>query len=194
MAAYPKTLWTVREYLSVSQVSETRLELVKGEIYDMSGASEAHNTLFINLIGLLYPQVRKSPCKLFGADMRVRVNPDYYFYPDMSVVCGDPFYTNDQPPSLLNPVFIVEILSDSTLERDWAIKLPLYQALPSVQEILYIEQDRLRVHHIQRNPNLPVGTQWQGLDHTTPLTTLTFPSIGCTVRIAELYERLTFNS
>jgi Uma2 family endonuclease len=192
MAAIPKTIWEEREYLAVAAVSQTRLELINGEIYDMAGASRIHIKLCVNFSGLLYAQLRTSGCELLNGDMRVKVNPDNYFYPDLSVVCGEQLYTADQPPSLLNPIFIVEVLSESTFQKDWDVKLPLYQAIPSVQEIVLIAQDQIRVHHIQRQLAPPTQAQWTSSIYSDSAAVLTFASIGCHVRLAELYERIVF--
>ena len=49
----------------------------------MGGASEAHNLIVLNLAAELRQQLRKTPCRAYLNDMRVRVNATgLYTYPD----------------------------------------------------------------------------------------------------------------
>ncbi|GAB5519981.1 MAG: hypothetical protein RhofKO_22320 [Rhodothermales bacterium] len=67
------------------------------------------------------------------ADLRVRLSDLRYVYPDSIGVCDPPKYTNEKPPSLLNPTLIIEVISPSTGDRDRSEKLEAYTQLESVQ-------------------------------------------------------------
>src|SRR5689334_13396550 len=104
MSAQAKHKWTVEEYLAFERDSEERHEFWDGEIFAMAGGSENHNLIITNLVISLGSQLRKSPCKTYANDMRVTVNATgLYTYPDLTVVCDKPFFTDDKPASLLNP-------------------------------------------------------------------------------------------
>ena len=80
------------EYLDGEIVSETKHEYINGEAFAMAGASEKHNLISVNIIRELgnHLKQKKSPCKTFSSDMKVRtsgVNTNY-FYPDVMVVWG----------------------------------------------------------------------------------------------------------
>jgi Uma2 family endonuclease len=190
MSALPK-LWTVTDYLTLAANSDIRHELIDGEIYDMSGSSLAHDLITGNIFAMIHAQSRGSVCTPFTGSMRVKVNSSNFFYPDLSVACGDPQFNDDNPPSLLNPVFVVEVQSESTTDKDWQVKLPLYQHMPSVQEIVLIEQDRVELHHFQRDPH--DGSPWVKRVYADPATEMQVPSIGCILTLGDLYQRVVFS-
>src|ERR1051326_4266178 len=141
----------------------------------MAGASPNHNTITFNLNGLLYTLLQGKPCRGFSSDMRVRV-PDCnrYYYPDLSVVCGEPQYERlAGVETLLNPTVVIEVLSDSTEKTDREEKLDCYRTLPSLQTYVLVSQDTPRVEAYVRQAN---GT-WlyesaNGLESVLPLSAL----------------------
>ncbi|MDX1541852.1 MAG: Uma2 family endonuclease [Geminicoccaceae bacterium] len=75
---------------------------------------------------------------------QVRVDATTTFEPDALVTCAD------VPDGLLvpQPVIVVEVLSPTTRERDFSIKLAGYASLSSVLHYLLVETERrLIVHH-----------------------------------------------
>ena len=58
--------------------------------YAMAGGSERHNLITGNLVTELNVQLRAAPCRVYPSDMKVRLpNSKRFFYPDVSVVCGE---------------------------------------------------------------------------------------------------------
>src|ERR1051325_1552816 len=109
-----------QEYLERERTANTKSEYYDGVIIAMAGASPNHNTITFNLNGLLYTLLQGKPCRGFSSDMRVRV-PDCnrYYYPDLSVVCGEPQYERlAGVETLLNPTVVIEVLSDSNEKTD----------------------------------------------------------------------------
>lgn len=68
-----------------------------------------------------------------------------YVYPDGSIVCGRPEFTDDTRDTLLNPHVVVEVLSSSTEAYDRGDKFAGYRSLPSVQEYLLASQKEPRL-------------------------------------------------
>jgi Uma2 family endonuclease len=100
------------DYLVWEQEQPERNEFVDGETFAMSGASDAHSTVALNLAALLRSALRGTPCKPFIADMKVHVaTANSFFYPDIVVTC-DP---RDRGPEASHvkqhPALIVEVLS-----------------------------------------------------------------------------------
>ena len=57
-----------------------------------------------------------------------------------------------------------------------------------MQEYLLIEQDSYHIeHYIRQNDD-----QWLLSDYTGLQATLTLPSIGCTLALSDVYEKVTF--
>jgi Uma2 family endonuclease len=105
---------------------------------------------------------------------------DTWFVADLAVSC-----TPLQPGQQLmrDPVLIAEVLSPSTIAVDRQEKIPEYRQLPSVQEILAIDSVRVFAEVMRREGDRWITEIVQGLG-----ATLSLPSIGLTVSMADLYE------
>lgn len=119
--------------------------------------------------------------------MRILVTPaGLYTYPDLSVVCEEPQFTDSHVDTLVNPALVVEILSPGTEAYDRGKKAKLYRAMPSLVEYLSIGQDSYDVELYRKRAD---GTwsviEADGLDLSIELTT-----IGYTLQLRELYEPL----
>src|SRR5918993_391139 len=115
MSSNPRTLLTEEEYLALERRAEFRSEFHRGETLVMAGASRRHNRIVTNLVTAMDNQLRKRPCNVYSNDMRVKI-PDtgLFTYPDLVVTCGKEEFADDQQDTLLNPLVILEVLSDST--------------------------------------------------------------------------------
>ena len=154
MSALPERIWTTEDYLAYERDSQQRHEYLGGKIYALAGASAKHNLIVGNAIASLHVQVRKRPCMVYPSDMRLKVSrTGLYTYSDISVVCGDPQFEDDQSDTLLNPTVIIEVLSPSTETYDWGKKFQHYRTLASLREYLLIAQDSHRVEHYVRQEN-----------------------------------------
>lgn len=187
MLAKSDSKLTVQEYLAFERQSETRHELVDGEIVAMSGASRAHGLIAWNLTGVLHPQLKKQGCEAFSADMRVHVPvTDRYTYPDLVVVCGEPQFEDEELDTLINPTLIVEILSPTTEDKDRGTKLFQYRSIPSLQVILLVAQDRIHVEQFLRQED---GT-WILTDFDNLGDLLELPAIGSRLTLADAYDQV----
>ena len=181
--------WTPEEYLAWEQAQPARHEYRDGEIFAMAGASPEHNDIVANVLGELREALRDKPCRARASDQRVKVPAsDLYTYPDVLVVCGQPEYDSEEPPSLLNPVVIVEVLSDSTERDDRGKKFRNYRTIASLRDYVLIAQDSVWVEHYIRGEN----DVWS-LHETLPGGTLLLASCGVALRVDELYLKV-FNS
>lgn len=182
--------FTPEEYLAAEDKADTKSEYYDGVIVAMSEASPEHNKITFDVIGELTPQLRRGNCDGFASDLRVRVPVcNTFFYPDVSVACEKPRYeTIGGLRALLNPTLIVEVLSNSTEQGDRGNKFRCYQTLDSLQVYVLVAQYRPRIEVFTRQEE---GTwryvAFEGLDAVVPL-----PTIGCELRLADVYARITF--
>ncbi len=188
MSSLPHSRLTPAEYLAAERQATHKSEYVAGEVLAMSGASEAHNLIVANLIATLHQQLRQRDCRVYPSDMRV-VNPEKnFFYPDVTVVCGAPRFTDDRRDTLTNPTLIIEVLSDSTQDYDRGGKFAQYRRLASLQEYLVVAQTSPHIEHHTRQAD----GRWL-LHETSDMTAvLTLASIGCQLPLAEIYDKVTF--
>ena len=61
----PAQRMTEAEYLAFERASALRHEYFAGEVFAMTGASEAHNLIAANVLVSLRNQLRGRPCKVY---------------------------------------------------------------------------------------------------------------------------------
>lgn len=143
MTALPKRKYTLEEYFELDKNAEGNFEYFDGEIFEMSGVSPEHATIEMNLAEILNPVARKRGCRAFPANLRIRVPVlPTYRYPDLSVVCGETVFEEIQGlQCLVNPILIVEVLSESTEFYDRGEKYRQYKSIESFREYLLVSQN-----------------------------------------------------
>jgi Uma2 family endonuclease len=116
--------------------------------------------------------------------MKLRLEEnDRMCYPDVSGLCGRPEYLDATRDVLLNPSFVVEVLSKSTEAFDRGRKLALYMARPTIIEIALVSVVEVRVDKYTRQPDgIWRFDGYSGLDAEVP-----FVSLGCAVSLREVY-------
>jgi Uma2 family endonuclease len=79
---------------------------------------------------LLRAHLRGSPCRVYIADMKLRVEPaSAFFYPDLFVTCDARDAT--EPLAKRHARLIIEVLSESTEGDDRGAKFREYRRLDS---------------------------------------------------------------
>jgi Uma2 family endonuclease len=136
------------------------------------------------VIALLAVPLRGTPCRVFSADLRVRVKATgLATYPDVTVVCG-PLERDPDDPSgntVINPRLLVEVLSPSTEDYDRGEKVAHYKQLASLQEIVLVAQDEHRLEIWRRQ-----GDRWT-LAVAAGEDRVRLASLGIEVRVADVY-------
>jgi Uma2 family endonuclease len=146
---------SVEEYLSLEEQALIRHEYVNGQIFAMTGSTEAHNVICGNLYAMLHQHLRGSGCRAFINDMKLMIEQaNCFYYPDIMVTC-EPF----ESKSLFkhHPVLIVEVLSPSTKHVDRREKLIAYRQIASLQQYLMIHQNKYRIDSYRRDAD----NQWE---------------------------------
>ena len=189
MSAASKLKMTTAEYLVIERKAATRSEFSNGEMFAMAGARWPHNYARDNLNGELHTRFKGGPCRAISGDMRVRVALDGpYCYPDLVIICTEPEFEDDELDTLLNPLVIVEVLSESTERFDRGLKFRQYQRIDSFREYLLISPDEPLIDQFVRQEN---GT-WAlsnvaGLDAILSLT-----SVPVRIPLSDIYADVTF--
>jgi Uma2 family endonuclease len=190
VSALPKAKWTAETYLAFERASEESHEFIDGEVFLMGGASEEHTLVVMSTSFSLYSQLRSRPCKVYTNDMRVKIGAADYTYPDIIALCGEASLEDKHGDILLNPTVIIEVLSTSTESYDRGKKFQHYRTIESLQEYLLVSQDTPRIErYIRQDANNWLLTDAKGLD-----AVLGLPSIGCTLLLADIYEKVEFKT
>ncbi len=185
--AQRKIEYTPEAYLEFERAAETRHEYSDGHIYAMAGESLAHSRICINIAREISLSLKGKNCEALSPNMKVRAETKGLFaYPDLSIVCGEPIFHDEQKDVLLNPKVIIEVLSPSTQRYDQTKKFFKYRKeIPSLTDYILIYQDVAFIeHHEKQNDGRWVHNVFDGLQDT-----LRIPSIESEVSMAEIYDR-----
>lgn len=190
MSAMPKTKLTPEEYLEFERNSEIKHEYFDGEIFAMAGAKRNHNQIVGNLTGLVWQHLKGKDCEFYPTDMRVFVpKTGLYTYPDLVVVCGEPKFKDSIFDTLLNPILLIEVLSDTTESYDRGKKFQHYRSIESLQEYVLVSQDEARIEkYVKHGAGFWLLSEAVGLD-----AEIKFDSIDCVIALGEVYDKIDFS-
>jgi Uma2 family endonuclease len=187
MSSQTQQHYTPEEYLALERQAQCKSEYYAGEIFAMAGTSRWHNLIVTNVLRELSLQLKGRPCTTYPSDMRVKVSPTgLYTYPDVTVVCGEAQFEDNQQDTLLNPTLIVEVLSESTEAYDRGGKFAPYRKLASLMEYVLITQTKPHIEHYVRQSD----NRWLLAEADSLQDTLYLPSIDCHLALAEVYDKV----
>ena len=181
--------YTSEQYLELEGSAETRNEYWNGEIRPMPGGTPTHNKIGSNLNALLWFGLKGKPYDLFIADQRLSI-PDrnIYAYPDVMVVPRPIELQAGRKDTVMNPILIVEVLSNSTEAYDRDKKFSAYRTIPTFKEYVLIDQYDPHVeHYVKQNAHQWLFTEYDGLDQRVMLS-----SISVEISLVDLYENVEF--
>jgi Uma2 family endonuclease len=189
--AYPKELMplSVEEYLALEEKSEVRHEYVAGYIFAMAGATDAHNVITMNVAARFRPHIRRSGCRVYMVDMKVRLEAvDAFYYPDVMITC-EPFAAKSVFKS--KPILLVEVLSPGAELTDRREKLSDYFKLESLMEYVLISQDEKRVEIYRRGKR--GKTEILVLRSNDEVRFESLPNGALTLTMDDIYEDVIFD-
>jgi Uma2 family endonuclease len=177
-------LLSVEEFLDSCPNDRRHYQLFDGVIVAMAPPAGRHQMIAGALGGVLFNAVQAN---LPGCSVRTQagiaplgLSGRDHFGTDVTVTCEvlDEVYRD----IVQQPLLIVEILSPSTDRDDIFIKLPAYQRIPSLQEILYVETERIGATVYRR-----AADGWQTID-LTPDARLRLETVGLDIALVALYR------
>lgn len=196
----PKTLLNEDDYLAFERAAMDRHQYVDGEIFAMAGASKEHYDISSNVVVSLATQLADGPCRVWDKDVKVRSGPlpksprrpaGLYSYPDIVVVCDEPKFLDEHQDVLLNPLALIEVLSESTEAFDRTLKLARYQKYnPTLKDYILISQDEPLIEHYHREND----GSWKYTIHEGLQAIVKIEAIQCQLKAAEVYRRVKFES
>ena len=140
---------SVEEYLDVEEQTGERHEYMGGEVRMMAGTELEHEMIVNNLIRLLTICLRKKGCTLVTGQMKLYTPHcnKAFLYPDIHIYCGE--IKKEKMPqgayALVNPSFIIEVLSQDRRNYDRGDKFDCYRQISSLQSYVLIES-KLETH------------------------------------------------
>jgi Uma2 family endonuclease len=182
-------VYTADDYLKFDRKDAGRQEYSNGKVQNSPGSSRRHNLIGSNTTIAIGSRVRGHKCEVYVNDMRVKLAPHNYCYPDVVVVSGEPAFEGKELDILLNPTVIVEIMSRATLNHDKTEKLDRYLAMESVREILLIKEEDMRVEHYFKQTQ----NQWTYKIYGNREDIISIESVNCKISLSEIYSQIKFD-
>jgi Uma2 family endonuclease len=171
---------SLEAFLAWDDGTDVRHELVRGEVRAMAPTVVAHADIVSNLTGELRQRL-ETPCRgSSGAGIVPPDRDDTFYIPDLVVDCA-----RREPGQryLEEPRVIVEVLSDSTADRDRRAKLPDYRTIPSIEAILLVEARRRQIELWQRQ-----GDRWLVQDLLADADEIVIDGLDLRLPLAAVYE------
>lgn len=192
MTALLQRKYTVQEYLqqeATKASDEQKSEFFDGKIFTMPLVTENHDIITGNLYAHFWNDLRKKGYRPYTGDVRVKLTPTRYAYPDVTLVQKPPQFAQDEFYNLLNPLLIVEVLSKSTEAKDRGLKFRAYREIPSLQEYLLVSQTEFCIESFYKNAT---GQWLVGETYTSEDAIFHFQSIDFKLGLKAIYEEVKF--
>ena len=176
---------TYADYLALEETSlDAKHEFIDGEITAMAGGTPDHGALAMAFAHLLQNAFGDRPCRVYSSDVRVRVRATgMAAFPDLSVVCGQLETDPEDALAIVNPVVLVEILSDSTEARDRGVKAAHYRHLASLREYVLVSPRERRIEVHRRNE----AGRWELFEYEAGQR-VELASLGCAFAVDEVFR------
>jgi Uma2 family endonuclease len=172
----------VEDYLAGEESADVKHEYVGGVVYAMAGGSLDHNAICLNLAAALRAHLRGGPCRVFIADVKVRLEHagnEIFYYPDVMVGCDG---RDTDPRFLRHPKVLIEVLSETTERIDRREKFWAYMSIDTLEEYALVAQDRREVT-LHRRAN-----GWRAEVVKDAAASLRLVSLDFTLPLAAVYE------
>lgn len=140
-------------FLLQERESDEKHEWVNGVVYAMTHGSPEHGRLTNRIVAKLLAPLLNEGCESFSSDTPIFIEAaQQHTYADASLVCG-PLVTRTVHDkngksigdAIVNPLLIVEVLSDATERYDRDGKFEAYKKLPSFYEYVLVAQNERRI-------------------------------------------------
>ncbi|OKH51614.1 hypothetical protein NIES2101_17750 [Calothrix sp. HK-06] len=191
MQVTEKRYYTIKEYLALEEKADSRSEYIDGEIIPMAGGSDNHNQIALNFSTELNFAFKRQNYKVYISDMRLWLpKPRIYTYPDVMVIAGEPEFLENRRDIVTNPKVIIEVLSKSTKSYDKEDKFKAYRTIPSFEEYLLIEQDRIGVEHYSKT----TGKRWSLQKYNEKDEKISLKTIPFEITLQDLYNKVKFDT
>ncbi|SEQ72290.1 Uma2 family endonuclease [Neolewinella agarilytica] len=189
MALAPEQKVTKEEYFKMLAESDHKLEFVNGEVVMMTDGSKNHTAIVDNAYFTL--RSNQGECRAWSSEAGVSINSlNRYYFPDVSVVCGDKSKFNPETKiaQLLNPCLLVEVVSETSSDRDRTEKFRAYRQLESFKEYILIDSRSYLIDVFYRESS----EYWHFRSYTLPDQRVKIHSLGIELPVSVFYENVVF--
>ena len=164
MKPVSEKLYTVEEYFTFCEQNSGRFEYVNGEIL---------------VIGRKNRKISQKGgcqiCKNIEDHFGHLINPDFFIFHE----------TGNQKKYATEPIFIVEVLSESSYNTDRVTKLAEYTQIPTLEYYLIIEQEECLVEVFNRE-----GKRWYVDFYSDLKEIIDLPALNVQLPLSIIYKKI----
>lgn len=181
-------IYSEEEYLQFEVLSELRHEYHKGAIIEMAGGTPNHNQIASNCNAILNFALRRQPYRTFVTDQRLWIpDANCHVYPDIMVIREPLELKPGRKDTVMNPIFIAEVLSKSTGDYEPTDKFKAYRTIPGLMEYLIIDQYSPHLEHYVKTDRGWLLRDVDGLEGR-----LVLESLGVELELGDLFDKVDF--
>lgn len=184
MEAVAEKRYTEEEYFAFCKKNEGRFEYINGEIIEMSGESVAANQIAGNIHRYMGNLLEEQPFIFVQNAVKLQVRggkafriPDFFIFHE----------TGNQKKYATEPIFIVEVLSESSYNTDRVTKLAEYTQISTLEYYLIIEQEECLVEVFNRE-----GKRWYVDFYNDLNETIELPALNVKLPMSVIYKKINF--
>lgn len=178
----PMTVEEYLEYCRIARPDGQKWELIEGRIVVQDSATDDHQTIALNIGGMLRSECRRLNATwtpLLGIGTRLPSSPGSLPEPDVMVK----EHSNSGERVSDDGLVLFEVHSESNRPKDKRWKLEHYPSVPNCQHFVTVEQDRPLVIRYDR------ASGWQPVSYEDLNDVLELPALGVSVPLREIYWR-----
>jgi Uma2 family endonuclease len=179
MARVAEKLWTLEEFLAFDDGTETSYQLFEGRLVAMNPPLRGHAVLAARLALIIGSQLN-APCEVAAEAGIIPVNRRHSWYKADLIVTCTPGNYKDQ--FIAEPVLVVEVLSPTTAATDFNRKLPDYQRIPSMRDVLLVSSMERLIRHWRREAD-----HWMEHGHRRSAA-VRLSGLPVTIAMRDLYD------
>jgi len=194
-----KKYYTHDEYLALEEKAEYKSEyhdgeivplfreVIDGEIVAMAGGSPDHSKISLSVGAELRAALKGTTCEAYNTDLKIRVvKARRSFYGDVTVVCGELEYYDENKNIITNPTLIVEVGSPSTAGYDRFDKFFFYRQTATLKEYVLVDSQKIYVEVL----TFQESGKWLLSTYDNLTENVDFESISVKIPMSEIYNRV----
>jgi len=176
---------TIAAYLEMDSDANEQYEFYEGEVKLLPISRNQHKLVTRNILTSLAQDVKGKDCKAAGSEVRVHVPKNTLFaHPDISIVCDDAEYFNNDESILLNPAVLIEVLSPLTDDYDRGDKFNRYKDIASLKEYILVDPETIHISVYTRNKH----SDWKLKAYKSIDDTLTIDTVKADIWFEDIYK------
>ncbi|MBR8828193.1 MAG: Uma2 family endonuclease [Gomphosphaeria aponina SAG 52.96 = DSM 107014] len=184
-------IYTPAEYLALEEEAAYKSEYRDGEIVPIIYRTTNRNKITGNFFFQLKLALREENYEIYMGDVRLWI-PQYSqcTYPDIMVIQGEPVYEGKGTTTVTNPCLIVEVLSNSTKNRDRGDKFQYYRSIPELREYILIDQYSYYGEQFKKQAE----GEWIFKEYEGEEAVLSLEMRESQIRLQDIYSKVKFES